>query len=229
MQGERFTMFHYLAIQNTYTSVQLALYNGAVARAQIELDKTKASKDCIIALQGLLHTCKIDFEDLAFIAANQGPGPFTTLRVVISTINGLSFASKKPLIGINGIEAFLKEYEHESCKNKVVILNAFGDDLYFGIQINNTYLETGCASSGTLLLQIAQKIPHDPILFLGNGIAKYQSAIQTTFGNRARFLTPNPDTVSLKQIAQMGLEKWQNQQDISFQLQPLYFKAAFIN
>ncbi len=221
-------MAYYLAIQNTYTTMQLAVYNGTTSCAFLELDKTKASKDCIIALQELLTSCKIGFDELAFIAANQGPGPFTTLRVVISTINGLSFASKKPLIGVNAIEAFLREYEHESCPNKVVILNAFGDDLYFGIQINND-IETGCASSQALLLQVAQKIPHDPILFLGNGIAKYQSAIQATFGNRALFLSPNPETVSLNQIAQIGLEKWHAKQDISYQLQPLYFKAAFFN
>lgn len=209
--------------------MQLAVYHGNTRYAFIELDKTNASKECIIALQELLKQSKIQFEDLAFIAANQGPGPFTTLRVVIATINGLSFARKIPLIGINALEAFLQEYDQQSYENKVVLLNAFGDDLYYGIQIDTSSIDIGCASTQSVVLQIAQKIPHNPILFLGNGIQRCQAIIQTTFGNRAHFLTPNPETVSLQQIAQMGLAKWAKQQDLSFQLQPLYFKAAFIS
>lgn len=221
-------MAYYLAIQNTYTSMQLAIYKDKALCASAELDKTKASKDCIIVLKELLKTSAIHFEDLAFIVANQGPGPFTTLRVVISTINGLSFASKKPLIGINAIEAFLKEYQQQQYENKVVLLNAFGDDLYYGIQSDNS-LDIGCASTESVLLQINQKISQNPILFLGNGIKHCQQALQTTFGNRAHFLDPNPETVSLQQIAQMGFEKWQKREDISFQLQPHYFKSAFFN
>ncbi len=156
-------MTHYLAIQNTYTSMQLAIYSDISACGFVELDKTKASKECIIALQELLKQCNLHFEDLAFIVANQGPGPFTTLRVVISTINGLSFATQKPFIGINAIEAFLKEYEQEPYKNKVVILNAFGNDLYYGIQIDTSTIDIGCASAQSLLLQINQKIP--PVQF----------------------------------------------------------------
>jgi tRNA threonylcarbamoyladenosine biosynthesis protein TsaB len=221
-------MAQYLAIQNTYVSMQLAIYKDKNVCASIELDKIKASKEGIIALQKLLKKCAIRFENLAFIVANQGPGPFTTLRVVISTINGLSFASNKPLIGINAIEAFLNEYQHKQYKNKVILLNAFGDDLYFGIQSDNS-LDIGCGSIQSVLLQIEQKISENPILFLGNGIKRCQQMLQTTFGNRAHFLNPNPETVSLLQIAHMGLEKWQKQEDISFQLQPLYFKTAFFN
>ncbi len=206
--------------------MQMAIYKDSYACATIELDKTKASKECILALQQLLKQCNLCFEDLEFITANQGPGPFTTLRVVISTINGLSFASNKPLIGINAIEAFLYEHQQQPYQNKVVLLNAFGDDLYYAIQINNS-IDMGCASTQSVLLQIAQKIPDQPILFLGNGIQRCLPALQTTFGNRAHFLNPNPETVSLNHIAQIGLEKWHKQQDISFQLQPLYFKAAF--
>jgi tRNA threonylcarbamoyl adenosine modification protein YeaZ len=208
--------------------MQLAIYSDISACGFVELDKTKASKECIIALQELLKQCNLHFEDLAFIVANQGPGPFTTLRVVISTINGLSFATQKPLIGINALEAFLKEYEQEPYKNKVVILNAFGNDLYYGIQIDTSTIDIGCASAQSLLLQINQKIPAGSILFLGNGLQQHQTSIQEMFGNRAQFLNPNPQTVSLNQIAQMGLQKWAHQQDLSFQLQPLYFKAAFV-
>lgn len=218
-------MIHYLALQNTYGAVQIALYSQEEQKAFIELDKTLASKECINALQKIMAQAGLTLSDIAFIACNQGPGPFTTLRVVIATINGLSFAGKLPLIGINALEAFLQEFELEPFENKVVLLNAFGDDLYYAIQSGKD-LEMGCASTPMVLEQINQKIPNGAILFLGNGIQKINSYIETSFGNRAQFIPSDPQTVSLAQIARMGLKKWDTGQDLTFQLEPLYFKAA---
>ena len=221
-------MAYYLAIQNTYTHVQMALYENANELTCMEIDKTRASKDCIVVLQEMLTLHKITLNNLEFIAANQGPGPFTTLRVVIATINGLSFSSKIPLIGINAIEAFLQEYQLTDYHNKVVLMNAFGNDAYYGIQINNSYEDSGCGQIESILLQVTQKIPDGNILLLGNGVELFGSQITSSLEQRAVFLDPNPQTVSLKHIAQIGLQRWQTQKDITFQLQPLYFKSAFV-
>lgn len=222
-------MAYYLAIQNTYTHVQMALFEDATQRAFVEIDKMHASKECIPFLHALLASNNLSIEQLAFITANQGPGPFTTLRVVIATINGLSYSKKIPLIGVNAIEAFLQESEHFPQTNKVVLLNAFGQDAYYGIQITDNYQETGCAKIDSVLLAIAQKIPEGEILFLGNGADLFKTALENSFANRAAFVSPNPQTVSLAQIAKMGLARWQSQHEIHHQLQPLYFKAAFVN
>ena len=41
--------------------------------------------------------------------------------------------------------------------------------------------------SYTRFLEIYQKIPHGPILFLGNGIHQCKEILQATFGDRAYF------------------------------------------
>lgn len=217
----------FLAFQNTYTHVQIAVYQDTAQLGFVEIDKLQASKECIRALQDLLAIAKVSLFDISFIAVNQGPGPFSTLRVVISTVNGISFATRLPLIGVNGIQALLYEYAHTAYKNKIVILNAFGQDLYYGIQMGNS-LEFGCKAGQTLLGEIAQKIPDNPILFLGNGIDHYKDTIQDTFGARAQFLDPNPSTASLHSIALLALTRWQKQEDMSYHVQPLYFKSAFV-
>jgi len=218
-------MTYYLAIQNTYTHVQMALYANDLELNFVEIDKTKASRECIITVQQLLQKHNLVLKDLAFIAVNQGPGPFTTLRVVIATINGLAFSSQIPLIGINAVEAFLQECQHHN-KNLAVLMNAFGNDAYYGIQINNSY-DSGCESIEAILLKINQKIAHEKILLIGNGVELFVMSIKNTIGDRATFLDPNPQTVSLKQIAKIAFKKWESQTDLSFQLQPLYFKSAF--
>ena len=204
----------------------MALFKDAKPIATIQIDKIIASKECIPALQKLLADHQLTLKDLSFIGANQGPGPFTTLRVVIATINGLSFAEKIPLIGINALEALLTEYADQLYTTKVALLNAFGNDLYYGIHTNGNFEATGCTAAQSVLLEIAQKCPQNNILFLGNGISKCDAQIKSTFANRAVFLTPNPQTASINQIGFMALQQWNAQQNISYELRPLYYKQA---
>lgn len=214
----------FLAIQNTYHQVQMALsLNGTLSKI-IALDKTVASKDCIMALEQLLRQNSVSFTNLSYIAVNQGPGPFTTLRVVISTVNGLSFARNIPLIGINGMQALANDYPDVY---KVVLLNAFAGDVYYLIDASGIIYH-GVASINTVIQEILQKIPHHPILFLGNGSLLYKELITATFGDRAPLAPTIPETASLNSIANLAIQQWKIQKNISYQLQPLYYKQPFV-
>lgn len=213
----------FLAIQNTYGQVQMALSIGNRLSEIISLDKTVASKECIIALQKLLSQNAVSLAHLSYIAVNQGPGPFTTLRVVISTVNGLSFSGKIPLVGVSGMEALAHNFTSE---HKVILLNAFGQDVYYRIETNGV-ITMGAGNAASIIQQVSQKIPHDPILFLGNGVLLYKELITATFGDRAQLPTPVPETASIHAIAQLASAQWKAQENISFQLQPLYYKQAF--
>lgn len=218
-------MTTFLALQNTYSHIEMGIFKDHDPLRIITIDKKDASRESISALESLLRSCSQDFSDLNFIAVNQGPGPFTTLRVVIATVNGLSFGKKIPLAGINSLEAFMQEYANQGYEHVVALLNAFSHDLYFGIQ-SNMFTETGFGSTAHCVTEISQKISHGSILFLGNGVDQMRDTLVTTFGNRAAFLSPNPLTVSLGQVAKMGLEAWENTQAIHYSLQPLYYKPA---
>ncbi len=214
---------YFLAIQHTYHAVHMSIGTPEGLGPITTLDKTQASKDAISAVAALLKSHQLTLDDLAFIAVNQGPGPFTTLRVVISTVNGLSFARKIPLIGVNGLQAFTQEYP---APNKVILLNAFAGDVYYLIETDGTQT-FGSGAVKLVLDEVMQKIPHDQILFLGNGTILHEQLIKDTFGARAQFDSPIPETASLAAIARQGIAQWQAQENISYQLQPLYFKPAF--
>lgn len=218
-------MTTYLALQSTYTTLELGLYQDNTRIAFAQVDKTCASKECVIVLAALLKQNDLTANDLSFIGVNQGPGPFTTLRVAIATANGLAFARTLPLVGINGMEAFLQEYADQS-SNVVALLNAFGSDLYYGMRIGSSY-EEGCASIDAVLTLVAQKIPNGPLLLIGNGVTLATQEIQKILDLHAQTMDSHPETVSLDAIAKTAFDQWKNKQNISYQLQPLYFKEAF--
>jgi tRNA threonylcarbamoyl adenosine modification protein YeaZ len=56
-------------------------------------------------LMGLLSLAELPLADVDVFAVATGPGSFTGLRVGIATMQGLSFAMGKPLVGISALDA----------------------------------------------------------------------------------------------------------------------------
>ena len=154
---------------------------------------------------------------------NQGPGPFTSLRVIITTANGLSFATKKPLIGINGIEQFLKEFHDPEWPYTVALLNAYHNDVYYAIEQDGTCIQTGAKNIDVLLDELA--LDKTPVRLIGNGVDLYKKTILKKLGDKAYLQEPMPQHVSLKQIGKAAFARWQKQEDLTEQLLPLYLKT----
>ena len=214
----------FLVLQHTYTSVEVAVYCDSDLLSRVSIDKMESSKKLLPSISALLQSNKLSLSDVQFIAANQGPGPFATLRVVIATINGISFASTIPLIGIDALDAMLQEHENHEHPNTVILLNAFNADVYFALQLTGHEREKGYDNHLNLLERIKQQVLTEPIRFLGNAVSMYTDEIQTMFGSQAIFPEPIPQVCSISQIARMGLHRWSNKENLSSQLLPLYLK-----
>lgn len=228
----------FLAIQNTYQELEIALFNGSVCADVLRADNKSASKIFIPLVQKILTQNSIPLDTLNFIAVNQGPGPFTTLRTILASVNGLSFATNIPLIGIDGLIALLLEHRSTKYLHTIALLNAFNKDVYFGIEKPEKKLETGYNNIFNFLTDISgtppttqnfttnleQISPRETIRFIGNGTELYKNAIQDTFGLNAYIPTILPLTCSITQIGLMGLKRWQQHDRLTCQLLPLYLK-----
>lgn len=217
-------MSHSLVIQHTHTGIELGLFHhGTLVQMAIE-DKKLASKNCVALAEQLLQANALSFHDLSFFAANQGPGPFTTLRVVISTINGLAFAAHKPLIGIDGLHALLQEHANKNYQVNVALLNAYGNDVYFGIHTHNGMVRTGYKNTEVFLTELTQEFPETPILFMGQAATIHETLIRHHCGSRAHFPHTTIDQASLPCIGSMAWNMWQEKKAGVNQLLPLYLK-----
>lgn len=221
-------MTQFISIQNTYNTLEIGLFKDGQLLDWVTEDKISASKNCIPLIATLLAKHGTGLTHLSFIAVNQGPGPFTTLRVVIATVNGLSYANNIPLIGIDALDALLTEYHHTEYPITIALLNAFNNDVYFGIQNGTEEFEKGYKNITKLIEALQQKFPHETIRFIGNGAALFIQPITETFGARAFMPEQIPNTCTIQQIGLLGLEQWQTKQEGSKELQPLYLKQALL-
>ncbi len=220
-------MITFLSIHHTYDTVELALMQETRCIEQITESKLRASKRFVLMLDHLLRSGNLSMSHIAFMAVNQGPGPFTTLRTVISSVNGLYFATRTPLVGIDALDAMLQEYANPQVNNTVVLLNAYSNDVYFAMQQDGQELIKGCKNIDVLLAEIKNTITTQPIQFVGNGTRMHQNAITALFGNNAIIPDTVPETCSIEQIGRMGLHSWQETQTDHGYLQPLYLKQEF--
>jgi len=215
-------MSTYLSVQSTYTHLQMALMKESDIIDETTCAKRDVSRDFIVQLSALLERNGLVVTDLPFIAVNQGPGPFTSLRTVLASVNGLSFATSIPLIGIDGLDAALDEYADERYPVNVLLLNAFNRDIYFAVRPIDGE-QKGYEKIEPFLTKL-EKQPTDSIYFFGNGAELYQREIRFALGDRAIFADPLPQTCSIGQVGLAGLAKWRENSLGSRQLTPLYLK-----
>ena len=218
-------MTTYLSVQNDYTRLEIALMRDTELVDHTACAKENASRDFIIHLSELLERNQLVVTDMPFIAVNQGPGPFTTLRTVLASVNGLSFATTIPLVGVDGLDAGLDEFANTDYQVNVYLLNAFNGDVYFGIQEGDSRRK-GYKKIGALLAELHDAHPATPINFFGNGAELYVRDIRYELSGRAIFAEPMPSACSIAQIGRMGLEKWHQEEKLAAtpQLLPLYLK-----
>lgn len=207
-----------LAIQSTYTSIEIGLYNKntmtLLGHSTVEKIHTSLLLDTI---NMLLNTSLLTIKDVGVCVTNCGPAPFTTLRTVIATVNGLKAALNIPVIGINGLDALSIEYN--TYKDKIVIvLDAFGSDFYFYLNSTKKGL---CSKDQIRTLIEMNSITH----IAGNGGPLIKNSL--TKESDYHLIDVEKGTCSLNTLIEHGIEKIDllAQDNIpSTYITPLYFK-----
>jgi len=94
-----------LAIDTSTKNLSLAVAKKGkvVAFRNVKL-KRPLSSSVMPSIKKIFDSAKISLADLDGFAVGLGPGSFTGLRVGLSTIKGLVFATNKPIIGISSLD-----------------------------------------------------------------------------------------------------------------------------
>jgi len=193
-------MLSYIAIQNTYDVFEIALFTNNTLVDQLREDKHNTSKLFIPLLEQLLSRNKITFAELSFCAVNCGPGPFSTLRSIIASVNGLHCATNIPLIGIDGLKATFLEFRDPAFENTVVLLNAFNNESYYLIAHHDKIISTGYKKTELLHKDLSEHYEPGTIGIIDNKIC------------------------SIEMIGKLGCEKFMAQEPSSGYLMPLHLK-----
>jgi tRNA threonylcarbamoyladenosine biosynthesis protein TsaB len=210
--------------QCTYDVIHIALFDGNTLIALRAEDKKESSKTLLVALDKLLSSNGLSIKNISYIAASEGPAPFTTLRVLIATINGVAFASKIPLVGLNSLLILTEEHRSKTMPT-LCLFNAFHNDAYYALaQPGHEQVTVGCKPIATIIEELKTNYSEQEILFIGQGAEVFGQQIFETLGDKAIFIKPLPAYPSMQHLHKHAALNFKNKQTKE-QLSPLYLKT----
>ena len=148
-------------------------------------------------LMTLLGDAGVDLHGVDVYAVATGPGSFTGIRIGISTMQGLAFATGKPLIGVSAFDALARAAG--DAPRVATWVDAWRGEVFAARYERRLEVETPSVEPPAALLRRVAT----PMLFIGDGAALYADVIVGTLGDRAR-IAPPPLLAGI--IAQMAIE-----------------------
>ncbi len=224
----------FLALQGSYSSTSITLFRNNEEILTLGGESIRASSQLVPELDQLLKKTGHTLSDIQFMAVEQGPGAFTSLRVAITTANAIGFATNIPLVGIDGLHALAHEAAQSLCPSEtthiVPILNAYNDEVYYGIYpLIGTECGQALEHGYEKVSALRQKLVSQPAIkpfVLGNGTILHHEFFKQAFGENQVLTNKKHMQSSIQNIARMGLAAWKsNHEQGEKKLTPLYLKT----
>jgi len=168
--------------------------------------KASHSERVLKTIDRVLGDSGIPIGDIDGLAISIGPGSFTGLRIGVSAVKGLAFATNIPVAGVSTLDALAQNVRYSPyliCP----LLDARKGEVYSALYRNT---EKG------RLTKLAPEMAIKPVdlleridgktLFLGNGVYPYGDLIRRKLKGLARIAGPSFNFIHGIIIAQLGRE-----------------------
>ena len=137
-------------------------------------------------LIALLAHAGVALDAVDLFAVVTGPGSFTGLRVGIATMQGLAFATGRPLVGISGFDALA----HLAGDGAVATwVDAWRGEVYGARYDDGVAVQAPTVASPDAWLDTVPSASAR-VTFIGDGAAQHRAAIVRRLGTRAAFADP---------------------------------------
>lgn len=108
------------------------LYKGRIYQRAEVIPRLHAQR-LLPMIEEVLREAGISLEDVDALVFGRGPGAFTGVRIAIGMVQGLAFATGKPVIGISNLAALAQRAWREHGAEQVcAAIDARMDEVYWG-------------------------------------------------------------------------------------------------
>lgn len=165
-----------LAIDTTSTGLSIALVkNGEMFSYTKEIGKSGHSATLMPSVKAMLDEHEVDVNDIDVIGVVVGPGSFTGIRIGVSAMTALAFATGAKRIAITAFE--LIAYNRRDC---IAGVDAGHGNLYLAECQNGKVVKQSFVENGQNDSLDAAKIDFEPLASVDETLAKV--AIQKANG-----------------------------------------------
>ncbi|MGD1997852.1 MAG: tRNA (adenosine(37)-N6)-threonylcarbamoyltransferase complex dimerization subunit type 1 TsaB [Candidatus Dependentiae bacterium] len=211
----------FLVLSGSYSTLSLAFCRSAKFIFSHTAENVRASAQLLPLIeQHLLIPAQSTIHDIDFIAVDAGPGAFTSLRVLLATVNGLGLAVQKPIVSCDGIAVLGQELvqKNTNAAEKRVLFNAYNNEVYFHNPTDNTTTYVPLQQAAALLNEYAQ-----PVALAGQGIGVYEQQLREAGVNLTAW-QQEMRYPSLQALAENALLQWDKIEQFVYEAKPLHLK-----
>lgn len=176
-----------------------------IAESRINV-KVTHSERLMGAIDHILMQSGMKIQDIDVFAIAIGPGSFTGLRVGLSTVKGLVYATGKKLISVPTLEAFawnMPFSKYQVCP----LLDARKKEVYAGIFRWNGNGFERVMNEQTIKIDKLLSLINEPTIFLGEVSIIYKDSIKEWLNDLAILGHPQDMVPSPANVAYIGMIK----------------------
>ena len=220
-----------LAIDTSTMLGGIAIMDESLLIAESRLNvRSTHSERLMTEIEHCLKQSGIKISDIDVFAVATGPGSFTGLRIGLSTVKGLSYATGKPIVSVPTLEALAWNFPY-SRYPVCTMLDARKTEVYAALfkwedernPPSPPFSKGGMGgfSGGTFINLISEAsvspeefmrssllvTDYDKFIFAGEGAVLYRDKIIEVMGEKAVFASPEKTAPSPANVAVLGLKK----------------------
>lgn len=217
-----------LAVDTTTFAGSVALLQKKKLLAEVNLESPSTHSERLLpAIQFVLDVNQLDIKDIEGFALAVGPGSFTGIRIGLSTIKSLSYASGKPIAPVSTLKALAMKLRYPQNRLISPLLDAKKGQIYAALyESRKPELKEVIPQGVYTPDHFFSYLPaHRIIYFIGNGVDPYKGKIYHYFKDKARLSSRSP-FIALE-IGLLGYEMLRHNKGMDFhQVEPLYFRKS---
>lgn len=186
-------------------SVGLVDQGGIISEYHLNIPITHSER-LLEIINNLLRESRCPMQDLDGWAISLGPGSFTGLRIGVSTIKGLAYATQKPVAGVSSLDVLASQISPSSyliCP----ILNARKGEVYTAFY---GYNETNFLQrqSDYMAMKPEGLVKHikEKVIFVGDGAKTFGGYLRDSLSSLALFPDPSLHLPRGSTVARLGSE-----------------------
>src|SRR5262245_24830501 len=210
-------------------AVALLEEGRVVAESRVSVAVTHGER-LMATIDGVLRSARWELADVQAFAVAVGPGSFTGLRIGLSTVKGLAFATGKPAVGVPTLDALawrLPFCAHPVCP----VLDAKKNEVYAALYRTREgrldLLEAPRAVSPATLVEELRDATEGPLVFMGDAVLPYGNVFVEALGSRARLAPADlrlPSAVTVGELGGAALARGESADPAD--LVPLYVRPS---
>jgi tRNA threonylcarbamoyladenosine biosynthesis protein TsaB len=176
-----------LACDTSTNTGSVAVVEGGVVTGEILISSQISHSLRILKdVKTLLAERDININDIDAFVSSAGPGSFTGVRIALSTMKGLAWSLKKPLITVGSLDVLVHPVLHRGMA-VLAALDAKRQEVYAALfdESGHQIIPQAAVAPAELAAMTIELIgPDTTLLAVGEGIDAYHDLFAAAFGDR---------------------------------------------